>query len=272
VPHYAQTIVQLLKQLYDQGYSKADLERVAIAYKFPAQLLAGLYRPSGKTFIAHVVGTASILCELHVRCELIAAGLLHAAYEHGDFGTYLKGISPAKRDVLRKNVGEEVENYVERYTAFRWTKETMPVIHGAFHAFNQIDRDVLLIRLANELDDLLDFGILYCFDAADKRRYYARARHMMVEMAEKLGFSSLAQEMEQVLGAAFSMEPFDGFRSRHLGVISIVPNSYCQRASIAFRQMARRKVARISRAYNKFKMWLPYIATHWYRDLSRRAR
>jgi (p)ppGpp synthase/HD superfamily hydrolase len=256
VHRYAQTIVQLLKQLYDQGYSRADLERVASAYKLAAQLLAGLYRPSGKTFIAHVVGTASILCELHARCELIAAGLLHAAYEHGDFGDYPKGISPAKRDALRKEVGEEVEDYVARYTVLRWTKVTMPMIHEALDTFNQIEREVLTIRLSNELDDLLDFGILYCFDAAGKRRYYARARHMMVDIAEKLGFLLLAQEMAQVLEAAISMEPFDGFRSRHLGVILIVPNSYRQRISIVFRQMTRRKVARMTRAYNKFKIWL----------------
>ena len=64
-------------------------------------LFAGLFLPSGKTFIDHLVGAAGILLPyLHMPVELVAAGLIHAAYLHGDFGGATKGISEIKRKQL----------------------------------------------------------------------------------------------------------------------------------------------------------------------------
>ena len=88
---YAQTNVQLFNQLQSEGYSKKDRERVREAYEFAMRLFTSLFLPSGKTFIDHLVGTASILASLHMPVEIVAAGLIHAAYLHGDFGGATNG-------------------------------------------------------------------------------------------------------------------------------------------------------------------------------------
>ena len=226
--YYAQTIVQLMKQLYDNGYSKTDLERMTVAYQLAMELFTGLYRPSGKTFISHVVGTASILCDHDARREVIAAGLLHAAYEHGDFGGSGKGISPGKRAKLREQLGAEVENYIARYTALLWTKTTIPEIYENFRLFGPIERDVLLIRLANELEDLSDLGVLYCYSPSEKRRYYGRIASPMIDMADELGFPTIASELKKALANTVTGKTFEELRSKYKGVRLIVPCSYTQ--------------------------------------------
>jgi len=224
--YYAQTIVQLMKQLYDNGYSKTDLERMTVAYQLAMELFTGLYRPSGKTFISHVVGTASILCELHVRGELIAAGLLHAAYEQGDFGTWVKGISPDKRDKLRKTLGGEVENYIAHYTSLRWTEKTIPEIYKKFRLFSQIERDVLVVRLANELEDLSELGVLYCYSAPAKSRHYSRIALPMIDMADEIGFPRLAEELNEAVVNTLAEKAFEELKSNYKGVRLLVPSSY----------------------------------------------
>jgi (p)ppGpp synthase/HD superfamily hydrolase len=227
--HYAQTIVQLLTQLCNNGYSKADLELVTSAYRLAAELFTGLYRPSGKTFISHLAGTASILCELHVSGELIATGLLHAAYEHGDFCTLMKGISPGKRSRLHRELGGEVENYVARYTALRWTETTIASIYEKFRTFDQIERDVLLVRLANELDDLSDLGVRYCNSSSLACQHYSRIAPLMIDMADQIGFPRLACELKEAVANIISADTFEELRSGYKGVRLIVPLSYSKR-------------------------------------------
>lgn len=90
---YAQTNIQLLNQLQREGYSKEDLVSINNTYQFAIKMFAGCYRPSRKAFIAHVVGTASILASLHAPIKIVAAGLIHSIYAEGDFGSWKKGIS-----------------------------------------------------------------------------------------------------------------------------------------------------------------------------------
>src|SRR5205809_5329802 len=94
---YAQTNIQLLNQLRAGGYATAELARIRDVYEFAMLLFTGRYQPCGKPFIDHLVGTASILAFLHRPVEVVAAGLIHAAYVYGDFGSFRSGISDAKR-------------------------------------------------------------------------------------------------------------------------------------------------------------------------------
>src|ERR1700676_5647271 len=96
--HYAQTNIQLFNQLHRKGYSESDLARVSAAYAFAARVFTGCFRPSGKVFLAHLVGTGSILAELHRPIATIAAGLLHSVYTHGEFGDGARGLSEGKRE------------------------------------------------------------------------------------------------------------------------------------------------------------------------------
>jgi (p)ppGpp synthase/HD superfamily hydrolase len=245
---YAQTNIQLFDQLRGEGYSNAELNLIRQAYALAVKLFTGLYRPCGKTFIAHVIGTASILSEQGVSANLIAAALVHAAYEHGDFGTAKKGISIAKREHVRRVVGKVVEEHVARYAALRWSPDSIPAIYDGLDELAPIDREILLMRLANELDDLRDLGILYSVKAERKRIHYGQFGPVMIKMAERLGFPLLAAELTQALTEAASAEVFSGLRSRNRRTTRFAPRSYRRRTGIALRE-------ELGRLRNRFE-WL----------------
>lgn len=232
---YAQTNLQLFTQLRRDGYSNTELGCIFNAYKLVICLFTGCFRPSGKTFIAHLVGTASILSYLHVPASVVAAGLLHAAYANGDFGDGKTGISDARREQVRRTVGHQVEEYVSRYTALQWNEQTIPAICDHFGALGQIDRSVLLIRLANELEEYLDLGILYC-EEARYQEYINSSRHLMVGMAEKLGFPALTIELLRVFSeTALAKIPLElRNQSGQNSSFVLAPNSYQKRLKVAF--------------------------------------
>lgn len=149
---YAQTNVQLFNQLRVEGYSKKERERVREAYEFAMRLFAGLFLPSGKTFTDHLVGTASILASLHVSADLVIAGLIHAAYLHGNFGGIRKGISVTTRKQVRHAVGEKVEEYVVRCERMPLNWETIAVLRDTLDELGPVDRDVLLMRSIGNLE------------------------------------------------------------------------------------------------------------------------
>jgi (p)ppGpp synthase/HD superfamily hydrolase len=225
---FAQTNIQLLNQLRDDGYSTAETFPVITSYETAMRLFTGLFRASGKTFIAHLVGTASILGRLRASSSVVAAGLLHAAYSSGDFADGKKGITESHRDWVRSRVGTEIEEYVSRYTALEWTKDTAPVIWREIDNLESIDRHVLLIRLANELEEFLDLGILY--SGEERRRQsidgYAVER-LMVQMAEKLGYPALATEIANAFAETIRAEIPHALRGNGRDVsFLIAPQSY----------------------------------------------
>jgi (p)ppGpp synthase/HD superfamily hydrolase len=196
---FAQTNIQLLNQMAQEGYRRSELGLILRSYDLAMRLFTGRYRASGKTFVAHLVGTASILTSLRARPTLVAAALIHAAYDNGDFGDGVQGISTRKRDLVRAEVGQETETYVEKYTSLRWNEQVMREMHEKLDTLSSLEQDVLLIRLANELEDYLDLGILYC--GREKRRqanYFGDNGQILMDMAKKLGFPSLAVDMAAV--------------------------------------------------------------------------
>lgn len=232
---YAQTNLQLYNQLRVEEYSNDELKLIAQAYQLTLNLFTGQFRSSGKTFIAHLVGTASILASFHVSSKIVAAGLLHAVYSQGDFGGLGKqGISQAKRERVRQAVGRDVEEYVARYTALTWDASQIYKIHSHLEKLEAIDKDVLLIRLANELEEYLDLGLLYCGESKHQL-YQDHDTQLMVQMADHLGYSALADEIAHTL-----QETVSATIPRELGnptgqIFSslVLPNS-CHRSPLAW--------------------------------------
>lgn len=235
---YARTNVQLLNQLRRDGYSSTELGCIRDAYELAMVLFTGQYQPSGRTLIDHVVGTASILGALHATVEVVAAGLIHAAYDYGDFGGRRKGISEAKRKQVRHAVGGQVEEYVARYTALHWDVQTSLSIRDNVATLDRIDRDVVLMRLANHLELLLDLSLLYTSSEGGAQKYIDRFFPPMVDIAYKLGYPTLAAEISQRCSENTSNNiPMELRRTngpRH--VYLIAPKSYRRPFSMAFHQ------------------------------------
>jgi (p)ppGpp synthase/HD superfamily hydrolase len=217
VPAYAPTNLELLNQLRRLAYAEADQVRVRSAYEVALGLFTAAFRPSGKPFLAHLVGTASILAELRgweqrpgrgiappplpTPVRLVVAGLLHAAYSHGEFGTSALGISRAKRERLRAAVGYDAEDLVARYTNRPFGGEHLPALLHGLNGLGPADREVLTVRLANELEEHLDLGILYCPNAEERLAWADRYGGLCVEMAERLGFPALAEQLVAAFAA-----------------------------------------------------------------------
>lgn len=193
---YAQTNLQLQSQLRGSGYSDEDQEYLAGAYRLAADLFSGQYRGSGKTFVAHLVGTASILVAHRAPLPVAAAGLLHAAYEQGDFGVGFLGRHPNGRPEVARVIGSEAEALVLAYSRLPWKDSTIRLLEETAVPESRGDRDVLLIRLANALEDHLDLGIHFCRDAVKRLERLNHLGSTMVNLARKLGHAALADELE----------------------------------------------------------------------------
>ena len=86
----------------------------------------------------------------------MAAALLHAAYDLGDFGGGRRGAHQRNRRDLRVAVGPAVEALVHRYHTLGWGPEVARRCRTEVALLAPLDRDVVVIRLANEIDDSLD--------------------------------------------------------------------------------------------------------------------
>ncbi|MDB9419185.1 HD domain-containing protein [Microcystis aeruginosa CS-563/04] len=194
----AQTNIQLFHQLQEAGYNDRDLICIHQSYQLACRLFTGFFRGSGKPFLAHLVGTASILVSIESPIEIVAAGLLHATYELGDFGDGSQGVSSKKRNKIKQQVGKKIESYIARYTALKWNQSSAINIFNHLEKLDQTQKEVLLIRLANELEDYHDSGVLYCAKYQERLDYLNACSHLMVAMAQKLGYPNLAIALEQI--------------------------------------------------------------------------
>jgi gluconolactonase len=194
---YAQTNVQLFNQLRRDGFTKADLDLVRDAYQLAMVLFSGRFQPSGKSFMAHVVGTASILGSLRLPTAVVAAGLLHNVYEQRDFGDGRKSISISRRRKIRRVLGPDVEECVARFSTLSWQWPTNLLARENPQDLASIDRAVLSIILADHLEHLLDLDVLY-YGHTVQRRYLDNSK-IAVEVANRLSLCELAAEMREAI-------------------------------------------------------------------------
>jgi (p)ppGpp synthase/HD superfamily hydrolase len=248
---YAQTNIQLFNQLRHDGYANIALSLIRDAYELAMQLYSGYFIGSGRTQIAHNVGTASILGALHLPAEVIAAGLIHNVYDNGDFGDGRRGASKARRRQIRQALGVTVEEYVYRFPAVRQvvisfstalSSQIISTARKRLDTLDPVDRQVLLIVLAEQLDHGLS------------HEYTNRNPLRMREVAEQVGFSTLATELEQ----AFSTPavPLTGEALNRSGII--IPRSYRRRLWIILRPKLSHSLSQMRSALN-IRRWLHHV-------------
>ncbi|TRU57949.1 MAG: hypothetical protein EWV48_12085 [Microcystis aeruginosa Ma_QC_C_20070823_S13] len=95
-------------------------------------------------------------------------------------------------------MGKKIESYIARYTALKWNQSSAINIFNHLEKLDQTHKEVLLIRLANELEDYHDSGVLYCAKYQERLDYLNACSHLMVAMAQKLGYPNLAIALEQI--------------------------------------------------------------------------
>jgi hypothetical protein len=154
-----------------------------------------LARGSGKPFIAHLVGTASLVLESDRPDDWVIGALLHALYQRRV--PFQDGLSPEhRRDVIAQRFGSVVDDLVDRYTEFESEDLSRPPTE-----FPASDHDVLTLRLADELEDLGGFALdLHGSDdpavrgsAAWRRDAKAREAPALLTLAQFLGLDGIGR-------------------------------------------------------------------------------
>jgi len=237
VAHIAQTHLQLFQQMRSRGYSRDELARVAKAYLVATRLFANRFRPCGRPFVAHLVGSSAVLVWLRAPIQMVVAELLHAAYQEGDFPNSLEGMTPRKRKDLTAEIGAEAEALVAAYTVGSRSLTGLLASHARFNQMSQQERDILLMQLANELDDYRDFAGNHAANADERISVIRQCGQHQVEMAEWLGRPQLAQALRETYADAVAAVDPPPVISRFANGYAVLPASCRTRENILARRL-----------------------------------
>jgi (p)ppGpp synthase/HD superfamily hydrolase len=240
----AQTNIQLFNQLIGLGFGTADLAAVYRSYTVATRIFTGQMRPEGRPFICHVVGVASILADLGQPIVMICAGLLHSAYTHGDFGAGRGYVSNSSKHAFRRSLNPQVHEIIDAYARQTWNA---PTIRSWITMAKLIDnplRAIITIRLADALEDALDFGLQYC--GKGKRHSNSIPRDDIVCLAQTIGIQRLTAALRYAYGDKGNGEYFQLLRTSATGSAMLAPLSYRRR-------MIAPTLARIRTAYWKVR-------------------
>jgi (p)ppGpp synthase/HD superfamily hydrolase len=250
----AQTCVQLYRQLLDREADAAVLVRVRDACALAANLHSARFRPSGRPFLCHVVGTASILADVGAHTDVILAGLLHGVYDQGDFGDGTRGMTEWKRTIAREAAGALVEQRVAAFCRLEWARGDWQRKRALADGLDAVGRDALLIRLANELEELLDFEIQFRRDARERLAELGTALDVSSALARAIGHPELGDALIEA-GQRCAAEPLPEPVVDSVGAnYDRWPRSLSRRPGVAIRALlmrgrdvARRAMLKIDR-------------------------
>ncbi|MEH6552192.1 MAG: glycosyltransferase [Pseudomonadales bacterium] len=153
----AQTNIELYNQCIAMHYSERDLQLIKAACEMATKEFNGLYRGSGKPFISHCVGTASILAHFRSSAQMIAAGLLHSFYE---FSSISEKDNTA-RQYLANLMGAKTEHMIFAYNTLKPTLKPEPRLLSSPNLMALTAAKNSLLQMANYLDELLDNSLAY---------------------------------------------------------------------------------------------------------------
>ncbi|MCD9622331.1 DUF6817 domain-containing protein [Rhabdothermincola salaria] len=151
----AQTWPQMVCQLGEADFDPSQLAVIRAAFDRASLLFAGAERPEGKPFLDHLIGTASGTLIAGAPADTVAAALVHAAYDQGDFGDSRRGADHRHRRDLRHTVGARAEAIVHRYHTLGWSPEIARRCRTELAVLTWLDRQAIVVRVANEVDDSL---------------------------------------------------------------------------------------------------------------------
>jgi (p)ppGpp synthase/HD superfamily hydrolase len=237
VGHLPQTHLQLFRQMSGNGYSETEQAQVADAYRTATRLFANRFRPCGRPFSSHLVGTSAILVWLKAPISMVVAALMHAAYQEGDFAHSLEGMTSRKRKELREIIGAEAEDLVAAYTISSRSLTGILASHAKFPRMSPAERHILLLQLANELDDYRDLASNHAANAEERIAVIRQCGSHQVEMAEWLGRPELARALRETYAEAIAAFVPKSLMSEFAYGYAILPESCRVRYGILARRL-----------------------------------
>ncbi|MDR3414714.1 MAG: glycosyltransferase [Nevskia sp.] len=186
-----QTLAGLVDLANARRWVPPEWTIVDLAYRVALVLFNSLYRPCGRPFINHLVGTASVLAYYQFNAGIVAAGMLHAAYTHCP---ELPAGPQASLDQVYQALGGVgvLEQRVRAYTlrSARW-KELLAAA-DLQREITVRDAEVLAIAAAGELDMHLsgEFRFSGSRNVEEPDNF-----HLMTQACEVLGVSALSRSL-----------------------------------------------------------------------------
>jgi hypothetical protein len=152
----------------------------------------------------------------------VRAALLHNAYRHGVWRDGRPRPTARRRREVRAATGPEIEQLVFAYHGFPWSEASVQELLARGGTLDGTERDLVVLRLANEVEDRLDLGLLHS-------QQVRRDVTAMIALAEGLGLPVLATGLRQVQAeeAAGRVEP--GLVRPDHGVVRMAPRSHRRR-------------------------------------------
>jgi (p)ppGpp synthase/HD superfamily hydrolase len=193
----AQTYPQLINQLLARGETEANLQALKSAFDLAQAFSDGIYRAQGVPLINHLVRTASILVEEDQPMPVIIAGLLHAGCLLHKFDHSSRSQLIAKPlSVMFRQLGAEVTRLVAHYPDLHWYNPAALTTHiENVQRMDEGTRQLVIIQLANELEDNLDLAICYSAEQRQHLRlnsYYDEC----ITLAKALELDFIARHLE----------------------------------------------------------------------------
>jgi hypothetical protein len=250
----AQTNLQLFNQLIAAGWPDANLDRIQAAYALANDLFAGKMRSSGKTFLEHLVGTASAVATAGGRPALVHAALLHATYTVGEFGDGQRNAVESKRAAVRAVIGIEAEELVADYATLDYSANTIQDWQQRAHILSPREHDLAVLRLANEVDEHIDFGTRY----SDRNGHPMSSDSVfktLIVLAYKLDELVLADLMERIRISEADVAVPVVLRARATGKEVIAPRSYWRRPAFAIQPATRGVRRRVAAIPGVRRLW-----------------
>ena len=206
---------KLLEQLPER-YTITDRELIQRAYRVAEGAHRDQKRHSGEPYINHCLAVASILADLRVPPEVVAAGLLHDTVEdtsitlkdiRRDFGetiailvdgvtklTNLPRVSRGDQHAERSNGNESGDSLSEESTLGRKQDLVSETLRKTFLAMGD-DVRVVLIKLADRLHNMRTLG----FMPESKRKKIAKETlDIFAPLANRLGIWQIKWELEDL--------------------------------------------------------------------------
>ena len=188
-----QTRSDLLDFAIERGYQTNELGVIANSYHLAHILVDGGYRPCGRPFANHVVGTASVLIRYGFRAETVAAGMLHSAYTHSPPHSEGPKAAMDAMCALLGGKGSEVERRVRAYSLRESSWAGVPADFDSCSTLSVFESEILAIAAANEVEMHLSGEVRYSGRTDDIKSHVLR---QISHVCQIFGVNGLSDTME----------------------------------------------------------------------------
>ena len=213
---FAQNYPQLMGQAQQAEFTDTELRQLRDAFELALEFSNGIYRMQGVPLLNHLVTSSSIVLKECKDIEMVIAALLHAAYVLHRFKNSSRSSRfEVRRDELRRRFGAGTEELIWAFDRTPWYRREALERHiDRFDQSTTFQRRVLVLRLANEIDDYLDNAAGY----GSFVRWGGRSDDCLklcITLAEKLELFHVREELVAIRDRDEEPETFPGQRPQY---------------------------------------------------------